>query len=43
MFSEAHGELLMTEKAWDLFHVGFRAERGIQATVPLECPTLLIN
>lgn len=36
---EARDELLMTEKAWDLAHVHFRAERGIQAIVHLECRT----
>ena len=36
---ETHDELPITEEAWDLAHVGFRAERGMQAIVPLECPT----
>ena len=29
----------LIEKAWDFAHVGFRAERGIQAVVLLDCPT----
>ena len=38
IFLEDSDGLILTEKAWDLAHVGFRAERGIQAVVPLECP-----
>ena len=38
IFLKGRDGLILTEKAWDLAHVGFRAERGIQAVVPLECP-----
>ena len=39
IFLEARGELIVIENAWDLAHVGFRVERGIQAVVPLEGAT----